>query len=257
MGRILINNIHLNYEAYGKGKPVLFLHGAYLSIEEWKYQKDYFAKNNKVILLDMPGHGNSDNFPHYSSQAIAGYIIKFIEAVNIKPCIICGHSFGGMIAQEIALASADSVDKLILADTSYGVKTTVVESFLTWISMLVINFLKVDKQAKLYAKQMGKLHKEVYYYVYREIKKYETNYSNYKNIWNAVINFNSKDKLRKISCPTLILAGDLNKQTHKQAKFMKEMIPYSKLAFIKNAKHMCTMDNFDDFNKEIEQFVNS
>ncbi len=255
MNRILVKDTYLSYEVYGKGKPILFLHGAYVSKREWKYQIDTFAENHEVILLDMPGHGDSDNLMVYSVELFADYVNEFIKVMKIKPCIICGHSLGGMVTQAVALNYPSAVEKIILADTSYGVKTNIVEFILTTLSMPIFKLMSVEKQAKLFADQLGKHDAKIKEYVYDDIKKHTKNPKNYKKIWDAVTNFNSKESLHKISCPTLILVGERNRQTHKQAKFMAKAIPYAELAFIKDANHMLNMDNIEDFNKEVSEFI--
>ena len=57
---VSINGKNLYYEIYGKGKPLLLLHGYTQSSKSWKpYVKDY-EKEYEVYLIDLTGHGNSE-----------------------------------------------------------------------------------------------------------------------------------------------------------------------------------------------------
>lgn len=255
MDRILINDIHLSYEVRGTGKPILFLHGAYLSKKEWSHQLDEFAKDYQVIAMDLPGHGASDKLARYSVEVMAEYIFKFIEVVRITSCIICGHSLGGMVAQVIAQEHPNVVEKVILADTSFGVRSTVLESILTSLSMPIMKLISVDGQAKLFSDQMGKHDRNIKEYVLYEIKSHAHDKKNYHMIWDAVTAFKNKENLTRITCPTLILVGERNKQTHKQAKYMVKTISQSELVYIRDASHMLNMDNAVEFNQSIKEFI--
>src|ERR1044072_3218839 len=56
-----LDGAKIHYKSYGKGKDALVLiHGWTCNLENWRDQTPEFAKRNRVIALDLPGHGQSD-----------------------------------------------------------------------------------------------------------------------------------------------------------------------------------------------------
>lgn len=100
--KIQIFDNHLNYSIYGKGTPILFLHGNGLnktSMEE--VYEPFFSELQQYqrIYLDLPGMGDSDASEDIqSSDDILEYLMKFIEKKQIaNNLILFGHSYGGYL----------------------------------------------------------------------------------------------------------------------------------------------------------------
>lgn len=255
MEKVKIKGVDICYETSGSGEPILFIHGAYFSGDEWVYQQAFFSRKYQTVLVDMPGHGGSDRLPAYSVEGMADYLAAFIERKKLSPCIVCGHSLGGMAAQALVAARPELVSKLILAETSYGVKSNPVEAFFTALSMPLLKRVSVEKQAVMYAAQLGRYSDESKAYCCRAIASHANGHDNYNRIWDATVSFAGKERLRTIACPTLIIVGEKNRQTHHQAKVMKSQIPHSELEYIKKAGHMVNIDAPEDFNKCVLRFI--
>ena len=93
------------WRIWGKGNPIIFLHGGYGSWAHWIKQVLPFSKNHRVLVPDMPGFGESDDLslPH-SPEKIASNLADTLEdliSVEDKP-IICGFSFGGLISGHLS-----------------------------------------------------------------------------------------------------------------------------------------------------------
>ena len=93
------------WRIWGKGNPIIFLHGGYGSWAHWVKQVLPFSKNHKVLVPDMPGFGESDDLslPH-SPEKIASNLADTLEdliSTEDKP-IICGFSFGGLISGHLS-----------------------------------------------------------------------------------------------------------------------------------------------------------
>ncbi len=255
MGLIKINDINMNYESFGKGWPIVLIHGAYIDSGEWVYQIPFFEKKYQVILADLPGHGGSGKLPVYTIEMMAEYTAALIEKLGVASCILCGHSLGGMAAQAVAAQYPSLVDKLILMETSYGVRSNPLEAFLTALTMPILKRVSVEKQAVMFADAMGKQSEKTKAYIAETIAKHASDHENYNRIWDATVNYDGKSSLGKIDCPTLIVAGEENKQTHHQAKVMQKSIKGSELVFVRQAGHVVNMDNPDDFNQAVLRFI--
>ena len=67
----VLNGVKLYFETYGKGDPLLLIHGNGGSMKAMQYQIAYFARNYKVIVMDCRGRGKSEwNFSHICQQPI-------------------------------------------------------------------------------------------------------------------------------------------------------------------------------------------
>lgn len=116
----VIDNILVSYEILGsKGKnTILILHGWKNSLKNWEEIGKKLSIENKVILLDLPGMGNS-SMPKsaFDTYDYADIINKFIVKLELKKLTLIGHSFGGKIGVIIA-AKNPEIKKLILVDIS-------------------------------------------------------------------------------------------------------------------------------------------
>ncbi|MDA9632318.1 alpha/beta hydrolase [Alphaproteobacteria bacterium] len=92
------------WRIWGKGNPIIFLHGGYGSWAHWIKQVLPFSKSYRVLVPDMPGFGESDDLclPH-SPEKIASNLADTLEDLisEDKP-IICGFSFGGLISGHLS-----------------------------------------------------------------------------------------------------------------------------------------------------------
>ncbi len=101
-------------------RTIVFLHGFGGQAIQWRYQLQKFSRENRVIALDMRGHGRSDKpDSSYSMEEIQTDLRAALDALGVKESfILIGHSFGGAVAAEFAFQHPDRLDKLILMATA-------------------------------------------------------------------------------------------------------------------------------------------
>ena len=247
---------NLAFEYAGGGEPtVVFIHGAYLSLSEWQPQRAALG-GLPSLFVDLRGHGRSDRggYP-YSVATFGDDLLQLFDHLNLNSVVLCGHSLGGMVAQQLALYAPERVAKLVLADTSYGVRSTWHEALLTDLTLPMFNLVPIAWQAQLFASQIGKHSADAKRYVRAEISRHKRDPKNYREVWNAVAQFNGHDALGQIRCPTLVMVGALNKQTHAQARTMKERIAQCELVSTEKAGHMLNWDNAPQFNRVLLEFL--
>ncbi|WP_459502952.1 alpha/beta fold hydrolase [Bacillus sp. C1] len=97
----LENNVELYYEDQGKGKPILFIHGVWMSSRFFHKQIPYFSENYRAISIDLRGHGRSSHVE--SGHTITNYahdLHIFIEALGLKDVTLVGWSMGAFVVWE-------------------------------------------------------------------------------------------------------------------------------------------------------------
>jgi pimeloyl-ACP methyl ester carboxylesterase len=113
--------------AYTGGKPfdprrptIVFLHGALHDHSVWTLLARWFAHHGySVLALDLPGHGRSDGPPLRSIDALAGWLVRLLDAARVERAVVVGHSMGSLIALEVAGRIPDRVDHLVLMATAF------------------------------------------------------------------------------------------------------------------------------------------
>lgn len=109
------------YEVRGSGQPLLFLNGSGSTIEAVSLLVDFFAKSFTVGIHDQRGLGKT-SIPEgpYSMAQYAADAIALADHLGWKSFNVLGISFGGMVAQELAVTYPDRVTRMALCCTSPG-----------------------------------------------------------------------------------------------------------------------------------------
>ncbi len=98
---------------------VVLLHGAGMNRTAWQLQTRYLAHHGyRVAALDLPGHGGSDGPPLESIPEMADWAVDVIDALDLGPAHIVGHSMGTFIAMEAAARRPEAVRSIVLIGTA-------------------------------------------------------------------------------------------------------------------------------------------
>ena len=96
--------------------PLLILHGLLGSMDNWRSQAKRLSTNQTVITVDLRNHGNSPHIKGMSYREMYEDVIKVAQAENIKSFHLLGHSMGGKVAMQLALAHPELIESLIIVD---------------------------------------------------------------------------------------------------------------------------------------------
>lgn len=116
-----VNGLKMYYEIHGEGKPLVLLHGAYLT-SNLSYGKaiPMLAKDRQVIVIEQQGHGHTGDIDRpLSYKQMAEDTAMLLQKLNIKNADIFGYSMGGNIALELAAQHPELVNKLIVTSSAY------------------------------------------------------------------------------------------------------------------------------------------
>ncbi|WP_089942475.1 alpha/beta fold hydrolase [Candidatus Entotheonella palauensis] len=118
---VTINGLQLHYVEWGStGKPsIVLLHGFQNNAHTWDTFSSAMATDYHVLALEQRGHGDSAWAPdgNYAPEAFASDAAAFIEALNLAPTLLIGHSMGGRYAALVTAEHPDKVAKLVMVDT--------------------------------------------------------------------------------------------------------------------------------------------
>jgi pimeloyl-ACP methyl ester carboxylesterase len=122
------DGILVHFEVEGRSAPALvFVHGWSCDGTYWSRQVDHFAKQYQVVTIDLAGHGESGKGRReWTMPAFGGDVVAVIQQLELREVVLIGHSMGGDVIVEVALALAERVAGIVWADTysTLGVPST-------------------------------------------------------------------------------------------------------------------------------------
>src|SRR5258708_23507534 len=115
-----LDGARIHYVNYGKGSEALVLiHGWTCNIDNWRDNVPDFAKRNRVIAIDLPGHGQSDK-PQvtYSMDLFARAVEAVMRDAKVKRAVLVGHSMGTPVARQFYRKYPQKTLAIVIVDGS-------------------------------------------------------------------------------------------------------------------------------------------
>ena len=223
-GSVKLGSTEMYYAAFGSGNEnLVVLPGLSDGLATVK---------GKAWILSLP---YKKYFPHYTVYMFSrknkmpdGYTIRdmaedqvqAMKNLGIDRACLLGVSQGGMIAQYIAADHPEMVSKLILAVTAPNANSVVKEAVSGWIDMVKRDdhtALMADTAEKMYSEEFLRKNRKYFPVLARFTKPRD--YARFLKNSLAILEFDSRDELSKIQCPTLIIAGDNDKTVGNDAPY--------------------------------------
>jgi pimeloyl-ACP methyl ester carboxylesterase len=113
-----LDGAKIHYVNYGKGSEALVLiHGWTCNADNWRDQLPEFAKRNRVIAIDLPGHGQSDK-PQvaYSMDYFARAVEAVLQDAKVKRAVLVGHSMGTPVARQFYRKYPEQTLAIVIVD---------------------------------------------------------------------------------------------------------------------------------------------
>ena len=109
-------SVELNYRITGEGEPLIVLHGLFGSLDNLGGIARRLEDGWQIHALDLRNHGNSPHTEDMSYPAMADDVVAYMDAQGLEKASILGHSMGGKVAMQVALAHPERVRSVIAAD---------------------------------------------------------------------------------------------------------------------------------------------
>ena len=116
-----VNGIKIYYEVYGKGRPIVLLHGAFMTISgNWGQLIPELSKSRKVIAIELQGHGHTQYSDRkLSDTTLASDVEGVMDYLKIDSADVAGYSMGGSVAYQFAIQSPKRLRKLVIISSTY------------------------------------------------------------------------------------------------------------------------------------------
>ena len=227
---VKVGDANLYYEVYGKGQPLVMLHGGvYGYIDEFEPFISKLSENYQVICIATRGHGKSEmGSAPFTWQQRAEDAYQVIRAITKDSVIVLGFSDGGYAGYKLAALHPDLVKMLIAIGASDRPKGSRVNQANYTPEMLI-------GQAKEYFESRLALMPEP--------KRWGECLARINKLYNE--DYISKETFEKIKCPALVIGGDRD-GGHSAEDLVKasKMIAQSSLAIIGGCSHVVFFCNF-------------
>jgi pimeloyl-ACP methyl ester carboxylesterase len=237
-GMATVNGIRMYYAVYGKGPPVLLIHGGLGHADIWGFQVPALAKDHKVIVADSRGHGRSTRSQQpFSYAQMADDYLALLDFLKVDKVALVGWSDGGIIGLDIAIRHPERLSRLFAFAANYTPEGTydVANS-----STFDAYFARARRDYAALSPTPG---------------EYDDFVKQISKMWVIEPRY-SKKQLRAITVPTMIFDGDHDEAIKPEhTREIAELIPGASLVIMKDASHFAMWQKPEEFNATVRKFL--
>ncbi len=262
----------LNLVDIGEGPVVLFVHGLSGCWQNWLENIPHFARDHRVIAIDLPGFGESEMpAKKISISNYADTVDALLDVLEIdSPVRLVGNSMGGFIGAELAIRHPARLERLVLvaaAGLSVEYVRTQRKEGLRHraenIAFFNIGWMASRSQAfarrrrlrsallMLVAAHPDRLPSELTYELVNGSGK-----PGFNDALEALCNYPIRERLPEIECPTMIVWGTKDRLVPlKDAAVFEELIDDSRKLIYKDTGHLTMLERPARFNRDVHEFL--
>jgi pimeloyl-ACP methyl ester carboxylesterase len=261
----------MNIVDIGEGPPLLFVHGLSGCWQNWLENIPYFARDHRVIAVDLPGFGESElPAEKISMSGYARTVDALLDALDIDAVRLVGNSMGGFVGAELAITVPERVERLVLVSAAglsldrirtqrqSGMRHRAENAALLSFGWLASMTDVVTRRARtrewlllLVAAHPSRLPPALVYEQVRGSGK-----PGFMPALDAMLNYPLRDRLVEISCPTFVVWGDKDRLVPvKDAHEFERLIDDSRKVIYKDTGHTPMFERPARFNADVHAFL--
>jgi pimeloyl-ACP methyl ester carboxylesterase len=248
-----LDGARIHYKSYGKGKDALVLvHGWGCNLGHWRDQIPDLSKRNRVVALDLPGHGESDK-PQigYTMDLFANAIDAVMRDAKVERAVLVGHSMGTPVARQFYRKYPQKTSGIIIVDGGlrpFGTKE-MREQFLA--TFRAPNYKEAG--AQMFAQMMGTLGPA-------EQERVKTSFSSTPQsvLVSAMESMNEESLYTpdKINVPVFAVLAKSPFWPPDTEQFFRSLAPDFELQWWEGVGHFLMMEKPKQFNDAVIAFLN-
>ena len=239
----IYKEIKVNYEYYNNDSntSLIFLHGWGQNIEMMMPIAKPFIKNNNVLIIDLPGFGDSEEPKEvWDIYEYTELVNDMVKELKIKNPTLIGHSFGGKIS--LCYATKYKVDKLVLLASPYKKKIKK-ESLKLRLLKKLKKVPGLNKFENVVKKHMGS-------------RDYRNASEMMRNILVKHVNLDLSEELNKINCSTLLIWGTNDQEVdYEDAVELEKIIKDCGLVTYEGCTHYAYLERLNQTINVLKSFI--
>ncbi|WP_057914089.1 alpha/beta fold hydrolase [Peribacillus muralis] len=255
--------VRLYYEEEGQGRPIIFIHGVWMSSRFFAKQLPYFSRKYKTILLDLRSHGRSNHVHHGNTVSVyAKDLHAFISKRGLKDVILVGWSMGAFIVWDYLKQFGEgNVHSTVIVDElasdfkwpdfdigAFDIGTLI--AFMTEIQTNRTPFLRTFLSSMF----KNELSEEDVNWMLEEVTKMPESIASSILFDQSIVDY--REFLPNITVPTLLCFGREEKVIPVAAgEHLHDNITDSQLVIFENSCHCPFLEESDLFNKTVNDFI--
>lgn len=253
-------NANPSWLASGQGKvPLVMLHGLGMTGEIWLPQLNHFGRSRLAVAWTQPGIPPSPPPQALGWKELADALNAMLETMGIDKAHILGHSMGGMVAQEFYHHYPKRVASLILYSSSSAFGSSDPQWKLDFVQERETSLATFGDFMQAAPALLDELIGPKITPALRELaiaSARDITTESYLKTLQLLVTFNRKADLGSITVPTLLLGGELDRQSPvKGIKRMAEQIPQAQYREIAAVQHISNLEAPAAFNQLVQDFL--
>jgi 3-oxoadipate enol-lactonase len=242
-----------------EGAPAVVLgHALGSNSDIWGYQLPLLTARFRVLVYDLPGHGESDPpIGQDSFDDLANDLASLLDHTGISRITLVGLSIGGMIAQHFASLFPDRLQALVLCSTGFQSDEAGKKIFgdrITQVKERGIEPLVEGSMARWFTQQFVSDAPATIEWVKRMYRK--TSPAGFISACRAIQQLDTLDRLSRITAPTLVIPGELDPAFPVSvSRTMQSQIKKAQLKVLAGAAHIGNVERPHEFNEILFKFL--
>jgi pimeloyl-ACP methyl ester carboxylesterase len=245
----------LHYEVQGKGEAVVLIHSGGADLRDWELIAPQLAQTYQVITLDGRGAGQSP--PLLEPANFVEDLRQLLDHLNLDRVILVGHSIGGQIATDFALAYPDRVTRLVLvAPGLSGFQFSPdVQQWYAQVNAVAPDsekMVEVMLNHPVYSVVMSSPQRDRIIEMTTHNTKRSFEWKTFEMRWAQPPTI---DRLSELQTKTLFIIGKKDMPDLFKVAELFQQVPDIRFAYIEGADHMPTLTHADEVSRLIIQFL--
>ncbi len=240
---VQVNGLRMYYESYGKGLPVILLHGGLETCRMWGPVVTVISRYYQVITPDSRGHGRTEPSEEpVTFPLMADDFVQFIQVLGLDKPFVAGYSDGGQVAKHLAIYHPGLARGYMLGGIFNSMTVEwrrLMQGMLGFEGPGMVDLERVAQQNPAVVQDLQEKHGR-----YHDHDYWKTLLIQSSQRWWSPVELTQAD-FAKITDPTLFWCGDRDVFCPpEQSLEMYRMVKGAELAVIPNADHLTIADQF-------------